>query len=238
LEAAYAANTGVGNYAFYMGLLAALLTAFYSWRLLFMTFHGKPRADEKVMAHVHESPKVMVIPLLVLATGAVLSGWAGYDIFVGEGASAFWGNSILILDSHPALENAHHVPLWVKVSPLVVGAIGVLLAYIFYIKRTDLPGKLARAIPVIYDISFNKWYFDELYNKIFVRPSFYLGRQLWKVGDGTLIDGIGPDGISSAVRTIARRAAALQSGYLYHYAFSMLIGIVILISLYLFLNVG
>ncbi len=238
LEAAYGAHTGVGNYAFYLGLLAAFLTAFYSWRLLFMTFHGKPRADEKVMAHVHESPKVMVIPLMFLATGAVLAGWAGYNNFVGENAEQFWGNAILILESHPALENAHHVPLWVKLSPLVVGVLGVLLAYIFYIKRTDLPAKLAEAMPVVYAISFNKWYFDELYDKIFVRPSFYLGRQLWKVGDGTIIDGIGPDGISAAVRHMAKRAASLQTGYLYHYAFSMLIGVVVLITWYLFSNVG
>ena len=238
LEAAYAANTGVGNYAFYMGLLAALLTAFYSWRLLFMTFHGKPRADEKVMDHVHESPKVIIIPLLVLATGAVLAGWSGYSNFVGEQAGAFWGNAILILENHPALENAHHVPTWVKVSPLVVGFIGIAFAYLLYIKRTDLPAKIAKAIPAIYAMSFNKWYFDELYDKIFVRPSFYLGRQLWKVGDGTLIDGIGPDGISSAVRIIARRFAAVQTGYLYHYAFGMLIGVVVLISWYLFSNVG
>jgi NADH-quinone oxidoreductase subunit L len=238
LEAAYAAHTGVGSYAFYMGLLAALLTAFYSWRVLFMTFHGAPRADEKVMAHVHESPKVMVIPLLVLATGAVLAGWAGYSSFVGEGAVEFWGNAILILDTHPALENAHHVPAWVKYSPLVVGIIGITTAYILYVKRPDLPAKIAKTIPLIYAISFNKWYFDELYDKIFVRPCFYLGRQLWKVGDGTLIDGIGPDGISAAVRNIAKRTAALQTGYLYHYAFGMLIGVVVLVSWYLFSNVG
>ncbi len=238
LEAAYGAHTGVGSYAFYMGLLAALLTAFYSWRLLFMTFHGSPRADEKVMAHVHESPKVILFPLMFLATGAVLSGWAGYSYFVGEGAVEFWGNSLLILDSHPALENAHHVPMLVKYAPLIVGVIGIGLAYVLYIKRPDLPGKIAASIPTIYAISFNKWYFDELYDRIFVRPAFYLGRNLWKVGDGTLIDGLGPDGISSAVRIMARRAAALQTGYLYHYAFAMLCGAVVLVSWYLFSNVG
>jgi len=146
--------------------------------------------------------------------------------------------AILILDTHPALENAHHVPAWVKYAPLVVGIIGITTAYILYVRRPDLPAKIAKAIPLIYAISFNKWYFDELYDKIFVRPCFYLGRQLWKVGDGTLIDGIGPDGISAAVRNIAKRTAALQTGYLYHYAFSMLIGVVVLVSWYLFSNVG
>ncbi len=238
LEAAWASHTGVGNYAFWLGLMAAMLTAFYSWRLLFMTFHGAPRADEKVMAHVHESPKVMLIPLLVLATGAVLAGLVGYNSFVGEGAVEFWGNAILILDSHPALEAAHHVPAWVKYAPLVVGVIGISAAYILYIRATDLPHKIATRFSGIYQFLLNKWYFDELYDFLFVRPAFYIGRNLWKVGDGSLIDGIGPDGISAVVRNVARRAAALQTGYLYHYAFAMLTGVVVLITWYLFSNVG
>jgi NADH-quinone oxidoreductase subunit L len=238
LEAAYAAHTGVGTYAFYMGLLAAFLTAFYSWRLLFMTFHGAPRADEKTMAHVHESPMVMIVPLLVLATGAVLAGWLMYDNFVGDLVDQFWGNAILVLDSHPALHHAHDVPLWVKLSPLVVGVVGIGLAYVMYISKPDMPAKMAERFRPIYLMSFNKWYVDELYDKIFVRPAFYLGRQLWKVGDGTLIDGVGPDGIASAVRHLARRAAAIQTGYLYHYAFGMMIGVVTLITWYLFSSAG
>lgn len=238
LEAAWAAETGIGKYAFWLGIAAAFLTAFYSWRLLFMTFHGSPRADERVMAHVHESPKVMLLPLFVLATGAVLAGLVGFNSFVGEDAVEFWGNSILVLESHPALENALSVPAWVKYSPLVVGITGISLAYLLYIKRTDLPAKLATNFRALYLFSFNKWYFDELYNRIFVRPAFYLGRNLWKVGDGSLIDGIGPDGVSAAVKYLARRVAALQTGYLYHYAFAMLAGVVILISWYLFTNVG
>jgi len=233
LEAAYAAHTGIGKYAFWLGLLAAFLTAFYSWRLLFMTFHGTPRADEKVMAHVHESPKVMVVPLLVLATGAVLAGWAMYGYFVGEGASEFWGNAILILPGHDALENAHHVPLWVKLSPLVVGALGIGLAYFLYIKRTDIPGKLAAQFKDVYEFLLNKWYFDEIYDWAFTRPCFALGRLFWKIGDGSIIDGFGPDGISATVRNFAKRTAALQSGYLYHYAFAMLTGVVLLVTWYL-----
>ena len=238
LEAAWGSNTGIGQYAFWLGIAAAFLTAFYSWRLLFMTFHGSPRANETVMAHVHESPKMMILPLFVLATGAVLSGLVGYNSFVGEGAVEFWGNAILVLESHPALENAEFVPTWVKEAPLVVGIAGISLAYLLYVRRTEIPGKIAKNFNLIYLFLLNKWYFDELYDRIFVRPAFYLGRNLWKVGDGSLIDGLGPDGISAAVRNLARRAAALQTGYLYHYAFAMLAGVVVLISWYLFANVG
>ncbi len=238
LEAAYGAHTGIGMYAFWLGLLAAFLTAFYSWRLLFMTFHGEPRADEKTMAHVHESPKVMILPLVVLAAGACFAGLIGYKYFVGDSAAGFWGDAISILDHHKAMENAHHVPAWVKYSPLVVGAVGIALAYVLYIMRTDLPGKIAEAFQGVYQFLLNKWYFDEMYDYLFVRPSFVLGRGLWRVGDGWIIDGLGPDGISSAVRVAARRVAALQSGYLYHYAFAMLIGVVVIISWYLFAHVG
>lgn len=234
LEAAYAAQTGVGHYAFWLGITAALLTAFYSWRLLFMTFHGKPRCDETVLAHVHESPKVMLIPLFVLAIGAMGAGWLTYDLFVGDARAEFWGDAILVLPSHPALEDAHHVPAWVVYSPIIVTLIGIAAAYVMYVAKPDIPGKIAGRFQPVYQFLLNKWYFDELYDKIFVRPSFALGRSFWKGGDGALIDGVGPDGVASAVKILARRASALQTGYLYHYAFAMLIGIVVLISLYIF----
>jgi len=234
LEAAYASQTGVGQYAFWMGITAALLTAFYSWRLLFMTFHGKPRCDETVLAHVHESPKVMLIPLFVLAIGAIGAGWLTYDLFVGDGRAEFWGDAILVLPSHPALADAHHVPTWVVYSPIIVTVIGIAAAYVMYVAKPDIPGQIATKFQGVYQFLLNKWYFDELYDKIFVRPSFALGRSFWKGGDGALIDGVGPDGVASAVKILARRASALQTGYLYHYAFAMLIGIVFLISLYIF----
>lgn len=234
LEAAYASHTGVGQYAFWLGITAALLTAFYSWRLLFMTFHGTPRCDEKVLAHVHESPKVMLIPLFVLAVGAIGAGYVAYDWFVGDARAEFWGDAILVLSSHPALENAHHVPLWVKLAPLVVTVVGIIAAYVMYIAKPDIPGQIAARFQGVYQFLLNKWYFDELYDKIFVRPSFVLGRSLWKGGDGALIDGVGPDGVSAAVKVLARRASALQTGYLYHYAFAMLIGIAALVTWYMF----
>ncbi len=236
LESAYASHTGIGQYAFWMGILAATLTAFYSWRLLFMTFHGAPRADDRVMAHVHESPKVMIVPLIVLALGAILAGLLAHDLFVGEKAATFWAAAIQILPSHPALANAHHVPGWVKYLPLVVGILGISTAYVLYVMRPDLPPKIAGKAQGLYKFLLNKWYFDELYDAIFVKPAFKIGRALWKGGDGALIDGIGPDGVSNAVRVLSRRVAALQTGYLYHYAFAMLIGIAALISWYIFLK--
>ena len=238
LEAAWGAHTGVGQYAFWMGIIAAFLTAFYSWRLIIMTFHGKPRADETTMAHVHESPMIMVGPLLVLAVGACVGGVLAYDLMVGHHVKEFWGSSIVVLEHHKALENAHHVPLWVKLLPLIVGVGGIGLAYVLYMFAPGIPGALAARFQGLYQFLLNKWYFDELYDKIFVKPAFYLGRNFWKTGDGTLIDGLGPDGVSAAVRNIARRASALQTGYLYHYAFAMLAGIVVLVTWYLMTKAG
>ncbi len=238
IEAAYGAHTGIGMYAFWMGIAAAFLTAFYSWRLLIMTFHGTPRADERTMAHVHESPKVMILPLLVLAAGACFAGLLGYENFVGHNSAEFWGNAILILPTHAALENAHHVPVWVKVAPIAVGLAGIAMAYWFYLWAPGIPGRIATKFQGIYLFLLNKWYFDELYDRLFVRPAFVIGRNLWKTGDGTLIDGLGPDGISTVVRAVSRRASALQTGYLYHYAFAMLIGVVVLVTWYILAHAG
>ena len=238
LESAWAAQSGLGRFAFVFGLIAALMTAFYSWRLIIMTFHGRPRADEAVMAHVHESPKVMIVPLLVLAAGAIFSGYIGYGHFVGDNLSAFWGNSLLMLGDPNIIERAHHVPGWVKLSPIVMGAAGILLAYLLYMVWPRLPGWIATHFRELYLFSFNKWYFDELYDRIFVRPAKRLGWGLWKGGDGDLIDGVGPDGLAAVTRNLARRAVRLQSGYVYHYAFAMLIGVVIFVTWYLFGLVG
>jgi NADH-quinone oxidoreductase subunit L len=227
LESAFAAHTGLGMYAFYLGLAAAVLTAFYSWRLLFMTFHGQPRASQEVMSHIHESPQVMLIPLYVLATGAVLSGFVFYHFFVGDGQAAFWGSSIEMLESNTVLADAHHVPLWVKIAPIFAGVFGIAVAYWMYIKRTDIPGRVASINNEAYKFLLNKWYFDELFDLILVRPAKWLGVFFWKQGDGRVIDGFGPDGIAATVIRTAKRASAIQSGYVYHYAFAMLIGVAI-----------
>ena len=234
LESAFAANSGVGTYAFWMGIAAAVMTAFYSWRLLFMTFHGEPRADEKTMAHIHESPKVMTVPLILLALGAIFSGYIGYDLFVGKSMQSFWGQSIFVLPTNTAIIDAHQVPLWVKLAPVVVGLFGIALAYYMYVVRTDLPAKVAARFGRLYLFLYNKWYFDELYDRLFVRPAKFIGEGLWKEGDGTMIDGLGPDGIAAVIRTLAGRASRLQSGYVYHYAFAMLIGVAGLVTLYLY----
>lgn len=233
LEVAYAAGSVPGMLAFMMGIAAACMTAFYSWRLLFMTFHGAPRADEKVMAHVHESPPVMLWPLYVLAFGAVVSGIALYGPFVGHHFQEFWGDSIFILadgDGKNIVDKAHYVPFWVKALPVVVTALGIYLAWKFYIKDTSLPAKTAEAFEGLHKFFFNKWYFDEGYDWLFVRPAKRLARFLWQRGDVGVIDRFGPDGISSLARRAADKASKLQSGYVYHYAFAMLIGVVALVA--------
>jgi NADH-quinone oxidoreductase subunit L len=232
LEAAYAVHTPFGQYAFWMGALAAFLTAFYSWRLLILTFHGAPRADAHTMAHVHESPMVMLIPVGLLGIGALVAGFAGYDAFVGEEWREFWRESITVLPWHTVLEDAHHVPTWVVLTPLIVGVAGIALAVIMYAIKPSLPGVLATRFRPIYKFLLNKWYFDELYDALFVRPAFRIGRSLWKGGDGFVIDGFGPDGIAAVTSDLARRTRQLQTGYVYHYAFAMLIGLVIIITAY------
>jgi NADH-quinone oxidoreductase subunit L len=232
LEAAYAAHAPFAGYAFWLGLAAAVLTAFYSWRLLFMTFHGAPRASAEVMAHVHESPRVMTIPLILLAVGATFAGLFGLPMI--EGAGAFWQGSILVLPEHDALEEAHHVAFPIKVLPVIVALIGIAIAYIMYMRQPDLPGRLAGALPALYRFLLNKWYFDELYERLLVEPAKRLGYGLWQGVDVMTIDRFGPDGVALSTLSVARRAVRLQSGYLYHYAFAMLIGVAALVTWYLF----
>jgi NADH-quinone oxidoreductase subunit L len=231
LESAFAAHTGVGLYAFWAGIAAALMTAFYSWRLLFLTFHGRTRADDHTFDHAHESPPVMIIPLIVLALGAIFAGWLAVDYFVGHHMEEFWGSSLLML--HNVIEEAHHVPEWVKKLPIVVGAVGIVGAWVMYIAKPEWPAALVARIRPVHRFVYNKWFFDELYDRMFVRPSFVIGRGLWKSGDGAVIDGVGPDGIAAATLDLARRASRLQSGYVYHYAFAMLIGLVVLATWFL-----
>ena len=238
VEAAFADHSVHGNFAFTMGVVAAFMTAFYSCRLMFMTFHGKPRASKEVMSHVHESPQVMLVPLYVLAFGAVFAGLAAYEYFVGHHMEEFWGEALKVLPGNNTVEDAHHVPLWVKLSPLVAGLGGIALAYVFYIAAPALPGKTAAALRPLYLFSLNKWYFDELYDRVFVRPARVLGFGLWKGGDGAIIDRLGPDGIAATTQSASRRTSLLQSGYVYHYAFAMLIGVFVLVTWYFLSQLG
>jgi len=231
LEAAYAADTPFSGYAFVLGIAAAIMTAFYSWRLLFLTFHGSPRASAEVMAHVHESPKVMTIPLILLAVGAVFAGMAGLAMV--EPSHAFWQGSILVLEENNTIEAAHHAPFWVAMLPVLMALAGIGLAYLFYIRDPGLPGRLAEALGGVYRFLYNKWYFDELYDAVFVEPAKRLGRALWQGGDVYVIDGFGPNGVAARVLDVTRQAVRLQTGYLYHYAFAMLIGVAALVTWYL-----
>ncbi|NBO19426.1 MAG: NADH-quinone oxidoreductase subunit L, partial [Proteobacteria bacterium] len=228
LEAAYAAGPGAGRFAFWLGIAAAGLTAFYSWRLIFLTFHGKPRATAEVMHHVHESEGIMLKPLLLLAFGAIFSGAIGYHVLnMVSGDDAFWQHSIA---SHSAIEEAHHVPHWVGLLPLFMGLSGIGMAYVFYIANTALPRRLAAQFPKLYRFLLNKWYFDELYHFLFVRTAFRFGQFLWKWVDEKIIDQMGPNGAALLTQLSAGRVSRVQTGYVYHYAFTMLLGFVLILS--------
>ena len=237
LEAAWAASSNSGYFAFWLGCLAAFLTAFYSWRVLLLTFHGNFNSSKEVLDHVHESPFVMLIPLFVLAFGAIFSGWYFYNDFVGYNWKEFWGNSIFISEKHKAFKLAHYVPLWVKYLPIFLAVLGIICAYIFYVLNPNLPKILSKKFSPIYNLFFNKWYFDELYDYLFVKSFIKFGNYFWKKGDEGTIDRFGPNGISKLVKNISSKSIIIQSGYIYHYAFAMLIGLVVLIT-WLLLDYG
>ncbi|MFQ1700560.1 NADH-quinone oxidoreductase subunit L [Loktanella agnita] len=277
IESAYAGTHG--GYAFWMLVVAALMTSFYSWRLMFMTFYGTPRGDAHTHDHAHESPNTMLVPLYVLAIGAVFSGMVWYGSFFGSNdkVGKFFGvpyaeasehGDEAHADDHSAeaehadehadeaghgkahynlvgapgegaihnspdnhvLNEAHEVPVWVKLAPFIAMLSGLALAYQMYIRRPDLPGKLATQQAPLYNFLLNKWYFDEIYNFVFVRPAFALGRILWKQGDTNTIDG-GINGLAMGVIPFfTRLAGRAQSGYVFTYAFAMVLGIAVLLT--------
>jgi len=237
IEAAYAGKNPAALYAFLMTLGSAGLTSFYSWRLIFKTFHGRAH-DEAHHEAVHESPQTMLIPLLVLALGSVLSGFPFVGIFAGSGVEEFFGESLAVGGANTILEDMHRVSLVVSVLPTVLMAIGFAVAWLFYIRSPELPVELARQHVVLYRFLLNKWYFDEIYDFLIVRPTLWIGRLLWKGGDGWLIDGFGPDGFSAMVLVVTRNVVRLQTGYMYHYAFAMLIGVAIFITWFMFADSG
>src|SRR5215469_6336607 len=185
--------------------------------------HGHEEHHAPKLEDVHESPLVMLVPLAALAIGAVFAGMAFFHFFVGEGAAEFWRASLFVPKGKEG-----ELPMWVELGPLAVTIVGFLIAYYYYILHPDLPRKIAARRGMLYLFLYNKWYFDELYDLLFVRPAFWIGRMLWKKGDGTIIDGLGPDGVSARVLDAARGAVKLQSGYVYHYALAMLLGVVAL----------
>jgi NADH-quinone oxidoreductase subunit L len=223
LHAAHGSESPFAHYAFYVGELTSFLTAFYSWRLLILTFHGKPRCSKKVWDHVHESPAIMLVPLIVLVLGALFSGYLGEEVFkMVDGDYSFWRGALVSLSEHnPFLHHGEH-PLWTKFVALA----GITLAYIFYLLVPSLPTKMTQIFRPIYVLFYNKWYVDELYEFLFVRPAKALGTFFWQVGDVKIVDGLGPNGVSQLSYWFGGRLSKLQSGYLYHYAFAMLLGLV------------
>ena len=228
LEAAWGAHSFVGGWAFWLGLSAALMTAFYAWRVLILTFHGKPRGSEIVIAYAHESPPIMLAPLALLALGALGAG-ALYPLFVGSAQEAFWGRSLA--ETHQALEQAHHVALWVKLSPLVAGLFGIVLAYWIYQFKAERAARYVSVAPSLWKLSLNKWYFDEFYDYALVRPGWRLGSLLAYKGDPRIIDRFGAHGLASRANQLSALFKRAQSGYLYHYAFMMLAGLVLVLLL-------
>ncbi len=227
LESAFADHSWFGNFVFWMGIAAAIMTAFYSARLLFMTFHGKPRASKKVMDHIHESPAIMLVPLFVLASGAIFAGYLFYEKFVGH--HQLWGNSIFVLPENDTVTAAHHVPFWVKKLPIAMGVIGLLMGWLLYNRFTSAPEKFTKALKALHALFFNKWYFDELYNTIFVKPATKLGILFW-ASDKNIVDGLGPDGVAKGSLDTAGLLSRFQSGYVFQYAFVMMIGLIAMVT--------
>ena len=258
IESVYVAHHGPVSYAFILLIVAAGLTSFYSWRLFFLTFMGHKRwgADAAHAHHgddhhhakahhdhghdhdhhhePHESPSVMLIPLTFLALGALIAGLLFHDSFLDHGYEHFFKASLTLSPDNHILHDMHGVPLWVQWAPMVMMVTGFVVAWIFYIAKPELPAALAKSQPLLYQFLLNKWYFDELYDFLFVRPAKALGYFLWKKGDGATIDGFGPDGVSARVVNFSGVIVRLQTGYLYHYAFAMLIGLAAVITWYMF----
>ncbi len=231
IEAAYAAHTPY-NYVFWTLVTAAFMTSFYSWRLMFMTFHGKTRAEPDVYKHAHESPYAMLIPLAVLAVGAVAAGFVFKEYFYGHEYKQFWGKALFEAPSNHILHDMHEIPGWVGWAPFLAMLGGFGLSYLYYIAAPWLPEATARTFRPLYLFLLNKWYFDELYDWLFVKPAFAIGRLLWKGGDGAIIDGT-IDGTASGVQWSTDRVVKIQTGYLYHYAFAMLIGVAVILTFFL-----
>jgi NADH-quinone oxidoreductase subunit L len=238
IESAFAAGTSgvpVGMMAFWFGILAALLTSFYSWRLIYMTFHGPYTGKHHLHANdhshdasdPHESPMTMLIPLGLLSLGAVFAGVYFYEWFIGDKEVAFWAGSIFTESANHVLHDRHYVPEWVLWAPLVVTVTGFVIATFTYFFNRGIGKKVADHGGPLHSLFYNKWYFDEIYNATIVKGSAMLGNFFWKTGDKTIIDGIGPDGVTSATKAVARRLSKMHTGFLYHYAFLIIVAAIV-----------
>jgi NADH-quinone oxidoreductase subunit L len=234
IEAAYGGGSPVALYAFVLTVIAVLMTSFYSWRLMFLTFEGKPREKPEVLKHAHEPPWTMGVPLVILAAGSLFAGLLFEHLFIGGNEGAFWRGSLV---THGG-EAHHQVPILVMLLPTLAMAAGFAIAWYFYIRNPLVPFGLTKRFRGAHQFLLHAWYFDDLYDCLFVRPAKLIGRFLWKTGDNTIIDGIGPDGVAARVIDITNRVVKLQTGYIYHYAFVMLIGVALLITYFIFAGGG
>ena len=226
LEAAYFSNSFFGGYATVIGVLTAILTSIYSWRLIYKTFHGKYRGEIDKFKNIHESPLVILIPLFLLTIGAALSGFVFKDLFIGNDYQGFWRTSIFFKEEFIL----KHPPLWFLMITPIFGFLIIAGAYFLYIKNENILENLKNSNQPLYNFLLNKWYFDEIYDLIFTRPAKAIGSFFWHKGDGKIIDGYGPNGFAKIIKIISERAVLFQSGYLYHYAFVILIGLTILLT--------
>jgi NADH-quinone oxidoreductase subunit L len=231
IEFAYFRNSVLGNYAVFIGIFTAFLTSIYSWRLFFKTFHGPYNNKNIPINETHESPMIMIIPLFLLGAGALFAGIVFKETFIGHHSNDFWQTSIFFLN-----EIKHdHVPLWLLLITPILVVISIPLSFYYFISNTKILEEFKNTNKPLYNFLLNKWYIDELYESIFVKPIKKIGSFFWKSGDQGIIDKFGPDGISKIVKMISNKAGQFQTGYIYDYAFVMLIGLSILLT-YLILH--
>ena len=230
IEFAYLKGNTTGYYAAGVGILTALLTSIYSWRLIFKTFHGSYNNKKIKIEEMHESPLVMLLPLIILSVGAIFSGFLFKDLFIGHGGeNYFWGESIKFLKPL----STEHPPLWfILITPILV-LLSIPIAYYLFVKNKDIPKKIAEVNRPLYNFLVNKWYFDELYNFLFIRSSKKIGLFFWKVVDIKIIDKFGPDGISFLIKNLSIKASKFQTGFIYQYAFMILIGFSALLTFFI-----
>ncbi len=228
IEAAYLSHSSFSNYAYLLITAAVIMTSFYSWRLIFLVFNGKTRMEEEKFSTVHESTSVMTVPLMILALGALFFGFLFKNYFIGDYSESFWDHSISV--HH---EEHHYIPFYIYYLPILLGFLGLIVAWYIYLRNTKIASDIVKMNKPLYEFLLNKWYFDELYNYLLVKPAIAIGRILWKFLDEYIIDGFGPNGIASSVINLSNRARKIQSGYIYHYAFAILIGLSLLITFFI-----
>jgi NADH-quinone oxidoreductase subunit L len=226
LEAAFFSSNSMGSYATIIGVITAILTSIYSWRLIYKTFHGNYRNENYAFEKVHESPLVILAPLFLLTLGAVFAGFLFKDIFIGIDHQFFWNGSIFFKEKFVL----QHTPYWFLYFTPVIGFLIIFIAYYLYVKNENILNQLKETHKPVYEFLLNKWYFDEFYEFLFVKPAKTFGNFLWSKGDEKIIDGYGPNGFARIIKIISDKAVLFQSGYLYHYAFVILIGLTVLLT--------